>query len=60
MPLASVDNLEHLFPDEDLKVVKAHGVDFPQIIQRVQMSGFAPQTLIDAQTPSRSYRIWIE
>lgn len=60
MPLASVDNLEHLFPDEDLVVVKQTGVNFAEVIASVHASGFAPQTLIDVQTPKRSYRIWIE
>jgi hypothetical protein len=60
MPIASLENLEHLFPDEDLKVVKALGVNFPRIIEAAQKSGLVPQTLIDTQTPARSYRIWIE
>ena len=60
MPLASVANLEHLFPDEDLEAVKALGLNFPHIIEKAQQSGLVPQTLIDTQTPTRSYRIWIE
>lgn len=60
MPLASVDNLEHLFPDEDLHVVKQAGVDFERIIAGAHASGLAPQTLIDVKTPKRCYRIWIE
>ena len=59
MPLASVQNLEHLFPDEDLARVKQQGVDFGRVIAGAHASGYAPQTLIDVQTPSRSYRIWI-
>lgn len=60
MPIASLVNLEHLFPAEDLKVVKALGVNFPRVIETAQKSGLVPQTLIDTQTPARSYRIWIE
>ena len=60
MPLASVANLEHLFPDEDLKEVQRAGVDFAAIIERVEMSGYAPQTLIETRTPNRSYKIWID
>jgi hypothetical protein len=59
MPLSSVANLEHLFPDEDLQVVRATGIDFASIISRAENSGYAPQTLIDTRTPHRSYRIWI-
>ena len=60
MPLASVANLEHLFPDEDLQEVKMAGVDFAAIIARVEKSGYAPQTLIETRTPKRSYKIWID
>lgn len=59
MPLHSVANLEHLFPDEDLEIVKRGGVNFPAIIARAENSGYAPQTLIEVETPYRSYRIWI-
>jgi hypothetical protein len=59
MPLASVSNLENLFPDEDLKVVKAMGVDFAAVIARALASECAPQTLIEASTSERSYKIWI-
>lgn len=59
MPLASVENLAHLFPDEDLRSVQAKGVDISGIVVRARDSGYAPQTLIDVQTEVRSYRIWI-
>lgn len=60
MPLASVANLEHLFPDEDLQEVLRAGVDFSAIIARVEKSGYAPQTVIETRTPNRSYKIWID
>lgn len=60
MPVAAVENLEALFPDEDLREVKARGLDFPAIVQRARQSSYAPQTLIDARTDRRSYKIWIE
>lgn len=59
MPLASVNNLEDLFPDEDLKRVKAAGVDFRGVIARALASKCAPQTLIETSTSERSYKIWI-
>jgi predicted short-subunit dehydrogenase-like oxidoreductase (DUF2520 family) len=59
MPLASVENLAHLFPDDDLKVVQAKGIDINGIVVRARETGYAPQTLIDLQTGVRSYRIWI-
>lgn len=60
LPLAAVENLEHLFPDEDLVSVKATGLDLGQVVQRARQSGYAAQTLVDAHTSQRSYRIWIE
>lgn len=60
MPLTSVTNLEHLFPDEDLQEVRRAGIDFAAIIARVEKSGYAPQTLIETRTPNRSYKIWID
>ena len=60
MPLASVDSLEHTFPDEDLQLVEQRGVDFARVIAGAHATDFSPQTLIDVQTPRRSYRIWIE
>jgi len=60
MPLASVNNLEDLFPDDDLSSVKSAGVDFSAVIARARASGFAAQTLIETSTSERTYRIWIE
>ncbi len=60
MPLSAVENLEALFPDEDLRVVKASGLDIAAVVQRARVSDFAPQTLIDARTDLRAYKIWIE
>ncbi|MET0287749.1 MAG: hypothetical protein ABW352_24890 [Polyangiales bacterium] len=60
MPVAAVENLESLFPDEDLREVKERGLDFTSIKQRARQSDYAPQTLIDERTDRRSYRIWIE
>lgn len=60
MPVAAVENLESLFPDEDLREVQAHGLDLRAIVQRARQSDYAPQTLVDTQTVRRSYRIWIE
>ncbi|HEX5657056.1 MAG TPA: hypothetical protein VFX59_07665 [Polyangiales bacterium] len=60
MPVAAVENLESLFPDEDLLEVKARGLDIPAIVQRARQSAYAPQTLVDAHTDRRSYKIWIE
>lgn len=60
MPVVAVENLEQLFPDEDLREVKAAGLDFPAIVLRARQSSYAPQTLIETQTVRRSYKIWIE
>jgi hypothetical protein len=60
MPTASADNLAHLFPDEDLAVVRSNGVDLEKLSQRAIDSGYAPQILVDTHTPNRSYRIWLE
>lgn len=60
LPLTAVDNIENMFPDEDRRRVLALGVDFAAAIARAKSSGFARQTLIDANTSERSYRIWIE
>jgi hypothetical protein len=59
MPLTAVNNLESLFPDQDLQVVKDAGVDFPSVIARAVSSDCAPQTLIEISAGERSYRIWI-
>lgn len=60
MPLAALDNLEHMFPDEDLRTLKARGIDFSAVAERARSSGYAAQTLIELETPSRGYRLWIE
>ncbi|HEY6879580.1 MAG TPA: hypothetical protein VI299_16250 [Polyangiales bacterium] len=60
MPVVAVENLEQLFPDEDLREVKARGLDLPAIVRRARESAYAPQTLVDTQTERRSYKIWIE
>lgn len=60
LPIAAVENLEHLFPDEDLVRVKNTGLDLGQVVQRARQSHYAPQTLVDTKTEQRSYRIWIE
>jgi hypothetical protein len=60
MPVGAVENLEHLFPDEDLREVKAAGLDFPAIVLRARQSSYAPQTLIETRTLKRSYKVWIE
>ena len=60
MPTASVDNLSHFFPDEDRVAVESAGVDFSAISSRVRASGYAPQTVLETKTASRSYRLWIE
>lgn len=59
LPLASVENIEHLFPPDDLRAVKEQGVDFASVQARVRERGLIPQTLIDTHTAARSYRIWI-
>ena len=60
MPRHSVDNLEHLFPDEDRAAVQDKGVDLDAIKRRVQASDYAPQTVVDTSAGVRKYRIWIE
>ncbi|HEY6880071.1 MAG TPA: hypothetical protein VI299_18730 [Polyangiales bacterium] len=60
MPVVAVENLEQLFPDEDLREVKAGGLDLRAIVQRARESAYAPQTLVDTRTERRSYKIWIE
>lgn len=59
LPLSAIDNLEHLFPDQDLAQVKAVGVDFPEVVARARRTNYEAQTLIDTQSRERSYRIWI-
>lgn len=59
MPLAAVENLEHLFPDEDLRALRATGLDLSAVVKRARDSGYAPQTLVGIQTPARAYKIWI-
>src|SRR5688572_29430526 len=60
LPLTAVENLEHLFPDEDLVRVKGTGLDLQQVVRRARQSNYAAQTLVDTKTDQRSYRIWIE
>lgn len=60
LPLAAVENLEHLFPDEDLQRVKDSGLNLREVVQRARESGYSAQLLVDTQTAQRSYRIWIE
>jgi hypothetical protein len=60
MPVAAVESLEQLFPDEDLREVRAAGLDLPAVVRRARSTAYAPQTLVETHTAKRSYKIWIE
>lgn len=58
-PEAGLD-LETIIPEEVMVMVKEEGVDPAALIEQVRQSGIAPQSLIDLESGSKHYRVWLE
>jgi predicted unusual protein kinase regulating ubiquinone biosynthesis (AarF/ABC1/UbiB family) len=60
MPVASVENLELLIPEESLKLITEAGVDVVAIKERAIANGLGPQELFAQDIKNRHYKVWLE
>jgi hypothetical protein len=60
LPARAVDELEDLIPEDTVARMQEQNLNLVAIKRRVQESGYMPQTLFEARTQERRYRVWLQ
>jgi hypothetical protein len=60
LPSRAVDELEDLIPEETRARMQDGKLDLSELKRRIQQSGYQPQTVFEAETRERRYRVWLE
>ena len=60
MPVAAMDAIEDLFPEETAHKIRNLGFNFEAMSEAVKASQYAPQNIMDLSTDTRRYQIWIK
>ena len=53
-------DLAGIVPEELIDRVTASGVDFEELLVRIKESGIAPQEILNLDSGSKHYRVWLD
>ncbi len=59
-PIYTLRHIESLMPEVVLSKLKDRNINIPEILKKVEATGFSPQIIFEMTSSEKSYRVWIE